>query len=101
METNLFCYFDINKYKGLIFVQIKDHVNNNVHLLDDDYLIDLSKAKSSSLKGFIIATNPLNELIDENWRNFMPGNLLCLIWRNDLFQYRQKDQEFLEKIIAL
>ncbi|MBP8991547.1 MAG: class II glutamine amidotransferase [Spirochaetes bacterium] len=74
--TNLFCYFDINKYKGLIFVQIKDHVNNNVHLLDDDYLIDLSKAKSSSLKGFIIATNPLNELIDENWETFMPGELI-------------------------
>lgn len=69
---HLFCYYDKKGYNGLCFVQRKAPFNK-VHLLDEDFEIDLAEEKDPSQKGFIVATR---RLTDERWENFNPGELI-------------------------
>jgi len=68
----LFCYHDINGYKGLSFVHRKAPFNN-IKLIDNDWEINLAEVKSSDQIGYIIATKPLT---NESWQTFEKGELL-------------------------
>lgn len=68
----LFCYYDRNRYNGLCFVQ-RMAPFSTVHLLDEDFEINLAEEKRISQKGFIVATKPLT---NEKWENFHPGELI-------------------------
>lgn len=72
----LFCYYDKNGYNGLCFVQ-RIAPFGTVHLLDEDFEINLAEEKEPSQRGFIIATK---RLTDERWENFHPGELI--VFRN-------------------
>lgn len=72
----LFCYYDQNGYNCLCFVQRKAPFNT-VHLVDEDFEVNLTEEKEQSQKGFIIATR---RLTDERWENFSSGELI--VFRN-------------------
>ena len=70
----LFCYRDINGYKGLHYTKRKAPFSS-VKLVDEDYEINLTEEKAPSQKGFIIATRPLT---DEQWEELEPGRLAVI-----------------------
>lgn len=72
----LFCYYDKNGYNGLCFVQ-RIAPFTTVHLIDEDFEINLAEEKDRSQKGFIVATK---RLTDERWDNFHPAELI--VFRN-------------------
>lgn len=67
----IFCYFDMDEYNGLSYVQRKTPFSY-VRLLDEDYEINLAEEKSPFQAGYIIASHPLT---NENWLKFEPGKL--------------------------
>lgn len=77
----LFCYHDKSGYNGLCFAQRKAPFNT-VHLVDEDFEINLSERKDPSQKGFIIATR---RLTDERWENFHTGELIVFRDGNIIF----------------
>jgi predicted glutamine amidotransferase len=68
----LMCYHDINGYRGLNYVH-RQPPYTNIHLLDEDYEINLSDEKKPDQAGYIIATQPLT---NESWVSFGRGELL-------------------------
>ena len=69
---HLFCYFDRGGYNGLRFVHRKTPFGN-IHLLDEDWEINLREEKDPDQRGYIVATE---ELTDEPWHDFKFGELL-------------------------
>lgn len=67
----VFAYHDKNGYNGLHFTERKAPYDI-VHLLDEDWQIDLSYEKDPSVRGVIIASVPLT---DEKWHRFENGEL--------------------------
>jgi predicted glutamine amidotransferase len=70
----LFCYHDIEHYNGLAFIR-RSAPFNKVRLSDEDYEIDLTEEKSSTQRGYIVATR---KLTDEPWESLADGELLVI-----------------------
>jgi len=88
----LFCYYDKSGYNGLCFAQRKAPFNT-VHLVDEDFEINLSEEKVSEKKdppqkGFIIATR---RLTDERWENFLPEELIIFKKGDIIFSSSGRD----------
>ncbi|MGB4681236.1 MAG: class II glutamine amidotransferase [Firmicutes bacterium] len=91
----LFCYRDLNGYKGLYFTK-REAPFSSVKLVDEDYEIDLSEEKAPSQKGFIIATRPLT---DEQWEELEPGRLTVIDKGTLVFPNKEREQQ--EQLIRI
>lgn len=67
----LFCYYDMNGYKGLFHLH-REAPYDHTHLTDEHFDVHLKKQGETEKEGFIIATRPLT---DEKWKSFKPGQL--------------------------
>lgn len=85
----LFCYYDISGYNGLCFAQRKAPFNT-VHLVDEDFEINLAEEKDPTQKGFIVATRRLTK---ERWENFHQGELIVFSDGNIIFSSSSRDTE--------
>ncbi len=67
----LFCYLDMNGYKGLSYLHRKAPYSH-MHLEDEHFHLHLKKQGETKKEGHIIATRPLT---DEIWHSFNYGEL--------------------------
>ncbi len=67
----LFCYSDKDGYVGLYFLK-RQAPFETVHLLDEDYKINLAEDKKPDQQGYVIASSPLT---NEKWELFSEGML--------------------------
>lgn len=84
-EEYLFCYFDMNGYKGLFHLH-REAPYEHTHLSDEHLDIHLKKQGETEKEGYIIATKPLT---DEEWYEFDPGELI--IMKNGQIEYKHVD----------
>lgn len=78
----LFSYYDVNQHKSLYYIQ-HNTINNNSHLSDPDYKINLELKEEKDYRGYIIATKPLTDAI---WKKSKPGELIVFKEGNIVFE---------------
>lgn len=70
----LFCYYDMNEYKGLFHLH-REAPYGYTHLSDEHFDVHLKKQGETEKEGYIIATKPLT---DEKWYEFDPHELIIM-----------------------
>lgn len=89
---HLFCYHDKNDFNDFCLVQ-RISPYEIFQFQDNEFEVYLIQEEKKSQKGFIIATNPLT---DEEWKSFLPGELMVFKNGEIVYSKTKKQSVFLK-----